>query len=362
MSINNPWENNFEIKNQNEIFENEKTETKIDVEDVLKFQEYKKDLEKIIPELQKIWLKVDEDWSLDFKNLKWYYNWPLIRWVDLHLYPNLNFNKKYKLWDKTWKITWKEKLAELFKFLGFSINENIFEKNSEDLNFLKSEIKKIIPELQNLWLEIDENWRLFFENLNYSWRKMKINWKTLRHFPNIDFLKKNWLTDEHWWMNSIELLKKFFIFLWFEIIDLTKEEDFKKYYKNLFEKENLIKKLKKVGLKITKEWKLDFSELRSNRDWPEIRWKELSILISSKLNQKYKIGNKTWTLSSKKDLENLFKFLWFSVNIDTSLDKEENQDLYFDDENYILEYENFNEIIDFPDLDIDYLSLKKEDF
>lgn len=62
-------------------------------------------------------------------------------------------------------------MTELFKFLNFSVNENIFEKNNEKPHFLKFKIEKIILEFQKLWLEIDENWRLFFENLNCSWRK-----------------------------------------------------------------------------------------------------------------------------------------------------------------------------------------------
>lgn len=122
MNINNPWENNFEKKLEiNEILENLKNETKIDIEYALLIEIYKEFLKRIIPELQKIWLKVDEDWSLDFKNLKCCNFWPKINWKNLRNFPSQTFNKKHWIWNKNWYIASKKNLIELFDFFWFEV-------------------------------------------------------------------------------------------------------------------------------------------------------------------------------------------------------------------------------------------------
>lgn len=122
MNINNPWENNFEKKLEiNEILENLKNETKIDIEYTLLIETYKEFLKRIIPELQKIWLEVDEGWSLDFKNLINYWQVLKINWKNLRNFPNQTFNKKHWIWNKNWYISSKKNLIELFNFFWFQV-------------------------------------------------------------------------------------------------------------------------------------------------------------------------------------------------------------------------------------------------
>lgn len=306
MSINNPWEN-FEIKNQNEIFENEKTGTKIDVEDVLKFQEYKKDLENIIPELEKIWLKIEEDWSLNFQNLKSCNFWPKINWKNLCYFPSIIFNKKYNLWNKYWYIHSKKDLEKLFIFLWFSISENIFTDFEEEKKFYKYELEKIIPELQKIWLEINENWSLNFENLKWYQFWPKINWKSLYSFPSSNFNINYWIWDNKWKITTKKHLTKLFLFFWFKIENkIIKKINFKE------DLEWIIPELQKVWLKVDKNWILDFSKVKSSIYWPKINWKNLNTFPNMVFLRKHGIVWYSW-MSSAEQLAKLFEITWFQV-------------------------------------------------
>lgn len=208
------------INNWNKLiqsFEEIQEQTIKNFEKALSFENFKKDIEKEIFTLENIWVKINENWTLDFSNLK--ENWEnlKIKWRNLNKFPSVNFNKENWIWNENWIISTKEELIRLFIFLWFKVNYYNANININEETFYKSELENIIPKLQTIWLKIDEDWVLDFNNIKGYKYWPNLRWKNLTSYPNVKFIRENKIWNISWHIHSKKNLAKLFKILWFNV-------------------------------------------------------------------------------------------------------------------------------------------------
>lgn len=302
-------ETNFEENLKNAIFNSEKIAKKSENtennsrEKILENLDYHTALLNIIPELIKIGLEVDENGVLDFESLEGYLRWPKINGKHLKNFPNAIFNKENKIGNMQWVITNLQELARLFEFFGFQVITK-----EQRLEKYKSQLEGIIPELEKIWLERNENGVLDFENLEGCPKWPKINGRNLASFPSTTFNKNKRFGNEKWIIQNSQGLAKLFEFFGFQII--TEEQRLQKYKSQL---ESIIPELEKIGLEVDENGILDFSNLQSAGKCSKINGKSLISFPNAVFNKENGIGNEKWQILNSQELAKLFEFLGFSV-------------------------------------------------
>ena len=208
-------------------------------------------------------------------------------------------------------------LAKLFKVLGFEVwdeppksRKTRKQHEVEDITSYIAALKAIIPELKKIGLELRDG-KYYFHNFAGNLQWPKIEGKSLKNFPNAEFLRKLGIIDQkaRYMTSRSQLAKLMEVLLGVEI---ATEEDYKKLF--AYQLEEIIPELEKIGLKMI-EGKYYFNNLQVSKKWPKIEGKRLKNFPNGEFLRKHGIlKTHQHAMTNNNQLAKLFHVLGFPID------------------------------------------------